>query len=121
MSPRDKGPRFERQVADYLARTVDDRVDRRVRNGAKDKGDIAGVRCHGQRVVIECKNTTRPVLAQALAEAEVERGNDDALAGIVAHKRHGKGADAEQLVTMRLIDLAALLTGVRPDLSEETE
>lgn len=118
---RKAGTAFERLVADYLAATVDDRIDRRPKMGAQDRGDIAGVRCHGRRIVIECKNTTRPDLSGALAEAEVERGNDDALAGVVAHKRHGKGDPAAQLVTMTLADFAALLCGVRPDLSDQTE
>ena len=65
----------------------------------------------GGRLVIECKNTTRVELSRWLAETEIERGNDDALAGLVVHKRRGKAAPAEQLVTMRLGDLAALLTG----------
>lgn len=114
-SAKKAGSAFERLVADYLAAHVDDRIDRRVKTGAKDRGDIAGLRHMGGRVVIECKNTTRPALASWLAEAEIERGNDDAIAGVVAHKRHGKASPAEQLVTMRLVDFVALLTGVRPD------
>lgn len=113
-SARQAGSSFERLVADYLAAHVDDRVDRRVKTGAKDRGDIAGLRLHGQRLVAECKNQTRFDLAGALREAEVERGNDDALAAVVVHKRHGKAAAAEQLVTLRLEDFAALLTGFRP-------
>src|SRR5690625_2338118 len=112
-SARAAGTRFERLVADYLATHVDDRIDRRPKMGAKDRGDIAGLRHRGQRVVIECKNTTRPALAAALAEAETARGNDDALAGVVALKRHGKGAPAEQLVTMTLADFVAILNGDR--------
>ncbi len=111
---RKAGTSFERLICDYLATHVDDRIDRRVKNGAKDRGDIAGLRIHGQRVVGECKNETRPDLSGALREAEVERGNDDALAAVVVHKRHGKGAPADQLVTMRLADFAALLCGARP-------
>ena len=118
-SAKKAGAGFERLVADYLAGYLDDdRIDRRVKNGAKDRGDIAGVRAHGQRIVIECKNETRPDLSGALREAEIERGNDDALAGVVAHKRHGKADPAEQLVTMRLADFAALLAGVRIDDTE---
>ena len=67
----------------------------------------------GGRLVFECKNTSRIELSRWLAEAETERGNDDALAGIVVHKRRGKTAPQEQYVTMRLGDLAALLTGDR--------
>jgi hypothetical protein len=117
-SAKAAGSTFERQVADYLATHVDDRVDRRVKTGAKDRGDIAGLRAHGQRVVVECKNVRGLALGTWLVEAETERGNDDALAAVVAHKRHGRGDPGEQLVTLTLRDLAALITGVRPSLSE---
>ena len=43
----------------------------------------------------------------------MERGNDDAVAGIVVHKRHGKGQPGEQWVTMTLADFASILTGAR--------
>jgi hypothetical protein len=101
-------------VADYLAVAVDDRIDRRVKTGAKDKGDVAGVRVHGQRVVIEAKNTARINLGTWAGEAEAERVNDGALVGLVVHKRHGKGLAADQWVTMTLADFAALISGVRP-------
>lgn len=113
-SAKAAGSSFERLVADYLASVVDDRIDRRVKTGAKDKGDIAGVRVHGQRVVLEAKNTARVNLGSWAAEAEVERVNDDALVGLVVHKRHGKGSAADQWVTMTLADFVALTTGVRP-------
>lgn len=114
-SAKAAGTRFESQVVGYLAEHVDDRIERRAKTGAKDRGDIAGVRHRGQRVVIECKNTTRATLGPWVNEAEVERGNDDALIGVVAHKRHGVGAPGEQFVTMTLRDFVALLTGERPD------
>jgi len=112
-SAKAAGTRFERLVADYLAETYDDRVDRRVKTGSADRGDIAGVRHMGGRVVLECKNTSRINLSTWAAEAEVERGNDDALAGLVIHKRHGRGQPADQWVTLTLADLVALLTGSR--------
>ena len=113
-SAKAAGSRFERLVADFLAATVDDRIDRRVKTGAKDRGDIAGVRHLGGRVVIECKDVTRWSPGVWLAEAEVERGNDDAIAGLVVAKRRGKGSPSEQVVLMTLADLVALLTGERP-------
>lgn len=113
-SAKKAGSSFERLVADYLRDALgDDRIDRRPRHGAKDRGDVGGVYHMGERLVFECKNTTRMELSRWLAEAETERGNDDALAGIVVHKRRGKSAPQEQYVTMRLGDLAALLTGER--------
>ena len=116
-SAKAAGTRFERQVADYLAHGLDDdRIDRRVKTGSADRGDIGGVRHLGARVVVECKNTSRLDVGTWLREAEVERGNDDATVGLVVAKRHGKGAPADQLVLMTLGDLVALLTGSRDHL-----
>ena len=112
-SAKAAGSRFERTIADYLAAVVDDRIDRRVKTGAKDRGDIGGLRHMGERVVIECKDTARINLAGWAAETEIERGNDDALAGVIIHKRHGKGKPEDQWVTMTLADFTALLTGER--------
>ena len=115
-SAKKAGSSFERLVADYLRDHVDDRIDRRPKTGAKDRGDIGGVRSVHGRVVVECKNTSRACLSEWVGEAEIERGNDDALVGVVVHKRHGRAAAGEQYVTMRLSDFAALLSGERPDL-----
>ncbi|GAA2237532.1 hypothetical protein GCM10010401_07140 [Rarobacter faecitabidus] len=113
-SAKKAGSSFERLVADYLAEHVDDRIDRRVKTGAKDRSDVGGLRHMGQRVVIECKNTTRLSLGTWITEAEIERGNDDAGAGLVVHKRHGKASPGDQLVTMTLADFVSLLNGERP-------
>ncbi|WGH20090.1 holliday junction resolvase [Gordonia phage Tarzan] len=114
-SAKAAGARFERLIADTLATHIDDRIDRRAKTGAKDKGDIGGLRTPaGSRVVIECKDTSRIALAGWAAEAEAERVNDGAVAGLVIHKRTGKGAGLEQWVTMTVADLVALLTDTRP-------
>lgn len=110
-----KGTPFERLIADCLAGLIDDRIDRRPKTGTKDRGDIGGLRHMGQRVVIECKNVAKLNLAGWVGEAEVERGNDDAVAGLVVHKRKGKGQALDQYVTCTVRDLIALLTGERPD------
>ena len=110
-SAKAAGARFERQVADYLAAHVDDRIDRRVKTGGKDKGDISGLRHMGQRVVVECKDTSRTELATWIREAQTEAGNDDAQVALVVHKRVGKGKPGDQWVTTTLADLVALLTG----------
>jgi hypothetical protein len=112
-SAKKAGSTFERQIADYLAQLVDDRIDRRVKNGSKDLGDIGGVRHMGQRVVIEAKNTAKTSLGTWATEAETERVNDGALIGLTVHKRHGKGAPEDQWVTLTLGELVALLTGSR--------
>ena len=117
-SAKAAGTRFETQIAAYLAEHVDDRIERRTRNGNKDRGDIGGLRHMGQRVVIECKATARPDLAGWAAEAETERGNDEAGVGLICHKRHGKGQPADQWVTCTLGELVALLNGNRDHLEE---
>lgn len=117
-SAKKAGSSFETLIADYLREHVADHIERRARNGAKDRGDISGVRCHGKRVVIEAKNCATVSLAAWAAEAEIERLNDDAVAGVIAHKRHGKAAAGEQWITCTVDDFIALLTGFRPDLSD---
>lgn len=119
-SAKAAGASFERLAANYLADHVDDRIDRRVKTGAKDCGDLAGIRAHGLKVVAECKNTAAWNPGTWLREAEKERANDGALAGVVIAKRHGKSDPAEQVVLMTLADFAALLAGKRP-MDIETE
>ena len=111
-SAKKAGSSFERAQADWLAeRLNDDRIDRRVKTGAKDRGDIAGVRIPGGRVVIECKNVATLALPAWLREAEVERGNDDAVVGVVMHKKRGNTDPSEQYVTMSAEMFARLLEG----------
>lgn len=113
------GATFERSIADDLAHKIDDRIDRRVKTGAADKGDIAGLRVHGQRVVLECKDYGgRLHAAEWLREAETERANDDALAGIVVAKRRGTRDPGAQYVLMDLNTLVALINGDRSHLKE---
>ena len=85
-SAKQAGSLHESRVAAFLADALDDdRIERRARNGAKDRGDIGGVRTiGGKRGVIECKDYGgRMEAAGWVPEAEVERGNDDAAAGVV--------------------------------------
>jgi hypothetical protein len=115
-SARQAGARFERTIANYLAQQVDDRIDRKVRTGARDTGDITGVRHMGRRITIETKDYGGRLLpAQWTSEAHTEMGNDDALAGIVVAKRRAVTDPGSQWVLMTLNDLVALLTGSRPD------
>jgi hypothetical protein len=117
------GTRFAQAIAAYLATHYDDRVERRTLTGAKDRGDIGGVRLspalRGGRVVLECKDTAKIALGSWHRQAVTEAGNDDAIAGLVVHKRHGVGDPGQQWVTMTVADLVALLTGERPDLDDE--
>ncbi|MEU2418854.1 hypothetical protein ABZ546_13840 [Brachybacterium paraconglomeratum] len=117
-SARAAGARFERSIADWLAQHLDDRIDRRVKTGARDRGDIGGVRHRGERVVLECKDTARTDLAGWIREAHLEAGNDDARIGVVVHKRRGTADPAQQWVHMTLADLAWLLGADHPTYDE---
>src|SRR5512132_1043317 len=115
-STRKAGSSFETLTAGYLAKYVDDRVERRSRNGARDRGDISGMRHMGERLVVECKDLGgRLNVGPWLNETELERLNDDAVAGLVVAKRRGTTNPADQIVIMSLADLVALLTGERPE------
>ena len=115
-SAKQAGARFEQLVADYFQdRLDDDRIERRVMGGTKDRGDISNVRFLGHKVVIECKDVQSMSLGSWVDEAEVERGNDDALLGVVVHKRRGKGSPSEQFVTMSLQNFTLLLLGGNDD------
>ncbi|MFB8368561.1 hypothetical protein ACFC25_04265 [Pseudarthrobacter sp. NPDC055928] len=113
-SAKSAGSSMERLVADYFKAHGFPFADRRVKTGAKDTGDVGGVHVHDRRLAIEVKNTAKISLGVWAAEAEVERVNDQALAGLVVHKRHGKGQAADQWVTLTLADFLAILTGTRP-------
>lgn len=79
--------------------------------GAKDRGDIGGVRLpDGRRVVIECKDyggqlKPGPWIKEAQAEAE----NDQAALGVVIAKRRGTTDPGQQFVLMTVEDLTKLL------------
>lgn len=121
-SAKQAGATFERSLADWLAAKVDDRIDRRVKTGAKDRGDIGGLRHMGGRIVIEAKNYGgRLMPGPWIGEAEVERGNDDALAGVVIAKRRGTTDPGQQFVLMTVNDLTALLTGNRDHTNQEEQ
>lgn len=107
---RKAGASFERLIADALAWVLqDDRIDRRPKSGAKDKGDIGGLRSpFGERIVVECKDVFKMDLGGWVGEAVKEAGNDDAPIAVVIHKRRGHGDPLEQYVTMRVRDFVKL-------------
>lgn len=113
-SAKQAGARFEQALADYLKAALDDdRIERRHSNGVNDRGDIGGVRFIHGRLVLEAKDCTKVEMPKWVQEAHVEARNDDAVAGVVVHKRHGVGGMNKQWVTMELRDLVAILTGLR--------
>lgn len=104
-----KGTSFERLVADGFAEHLsDDRIDRSPLRGNADRGDISGLVNPFGKISVECKNVAKLNLAGWITEAENERGNADANAGIVIHKRKGKGRFLDQYVTLTVRDLLAL-------------
>lgn len=90
-SAKQAGARFERAVADHLAQTIDTRIDRQVKRGALDRGDIAGLTdTHGHPITVECKDYGgRLQPAQWVREAHTEAHNAGAHVGIVIAKRRG--------------------------------
>lgn len=119
-SAKRAGRWMQQLVAEYLARHVNPDIEQRKLSGTKDRGDISGLKAHGKRVVVEVKNTSSLQVASFLAEAEQERLNDEALAGVVIAKRVGKGKPEDQLVLMTFADFVAIITGERPS-SEPNE
>ena len=114
-SAKAAGARMEALVANYLAEHVDDRIERRAKTGAKDRGDIGGLRAMGKRVVVETKDYGgRYQIGPWLTETETERLNDDAHVGLVVAKRRGTQDPGDQVVILTLRDLVALFTGERP-------
>lgn len=110
---KQKGTRFETQIVTWLReRLGDDRIERRTLTGAKDRGDIAGVRTvAGARVVIECKSQARHSLAEWLDEATVEASNDDAPIAVVVFKRRGTAKPDHQYALLSTEHLARLIEG----------
>jgi hypothetical protein len=101
---------MERDTVNYLSACLNDEdIVRRQRTG-KDRGDVHGVKLFGNRMVLEVKSTAKMNLPAWVREAEVERGNDDALVGVVVHKRHGNAKPADQWVSMTLGELVTILT-----------
>lgn len=105
------GAKFEKLVADFLAENLDDRIERRVLGGAKDRGDIANVRdSHNRRIVIEAKDYGGKLnLPQWTKEAHQEAVNDNAHVGIVIAKRRGTTDPGKQWAIMEVEDLIKLL------------
>jgi hypothetical protein len=112
-SAKGSGAKFERDVADYLRDNLSEFIDKQVKMGAKDLGDIANVRTqNGRKVVLELKEYGGRLLpAEWIKEAEVERDNANAFVGFVVAKRKGTTDPGKQWVIGTLEELAKLLKG----------
>jgi hypothetical protein len=122
MARNKKGSDFERVIADWLKATWSRYIDRRVKTGAKDKGDIANFYIHDHEIVIECKNEANIKVGTDVAEAQREAVNAGALAGIVVHKRAGKAAAEHQYVFCTLGDFLNIVRAAQdPDWRPPTQ
>jgi len=110
------GARHERVIADYFKAHVSRFVDKMPKYGAADRGDILNVETFNeQAVAVECKDYGGRLEAGPwLGEAETERLNLGAVAGLVIAKRRGTADPGKQIVLMTVDDLVAILTGKRP-------
>lgn len=105
---KQKGTLAETAVANYL-RQFWYSVERRVLQGAKDKGDISGI----PNVVIEIKNHKTYKLAEWIKETEVERINAEADFGILVVKPNGVGVSSvdQWWAVVPLETMVTLLSG----------
>jgi hypothetical protein len=102
---KQKGTRFETEIADYLG------VERRTLGGSKDKGDLA---ISGW--VAELKNEKSIDLAGYMTELEVERQNAKVPFGVAIVKRKGKGpAESYAVMPLRLFRMLAWPHGLGLD------
>ena len=102
---KQKGTAAETSVARFLNDHGWPAAERRTLSGAKDKGDIAGLRS----VVIEVKDCKTMTLGPWLKEAVAEMFNAKADIAAVWHKRRGTTNPAEWFVTMTGGDFVQLL------------
>ncbi len=117
-SAKAAGSKHARSIADYLQEHVSRFIDKMPLYGAKDRGDVANVETFNELpVAVEAKDYGGRLEAGTwLREAETERINLGAVAGVVIAKRRGVTAPGKQIVLMEVDDFIGLLTGKRPEL-----
>lgn len=91
-----KGTGWESAVVTFLKENGVIHAERRTLNGAKDRGDIAGI----PGVVIECKNEKAISLASYANETAAEARNDNARIGLAWIKRRGKASPGHGYVLL---------------------
>ncbi len=115
---RKAGTAFERAIADYLKETLgDDSIDRQVKTGSRDLGDIRGVTdAHGNPIAVECKDYGGRLHPTAwIREAHTEAANKNTNTGIIIAKRRGTTRPADQWVITTLEDLTRLIGRKDPE------
>lgn len=104
---KQKGTSAEVAVRDYLRDSGWPWAERLPTEGAKDRGDIAGL-----PICIEVKNCKTMDLARWIAEAQAEKVNAAQSVAVVWHKRRGKSSPGDWYVTMTGAELVELLAGL---------
>lgn len=115
---RKAGAAFERAIADYLKETLgDDSIDRQVKTGSRDLGDIRGVTdAHGNPIAIECKDYGGRLHPTTwIREAHTEAANKNTNTGIIIAKRRGTTRPGDQWVITTLEDLTHLIGEKDPE------
>lgn len=112
-SARQAGSSFERSIANYLMEATDnDAIDRMVKRGSADCGDIANLKFRGHRIAIEAKDCARMDLPTWTREAVEEADNYNALAGFVVAKRRGVTDPGKQWLIGTVDQLVSLIMEV---------
>lgn len=119
-SAKAAGSKHERVIADYFRKYVSRFIDKMPKYGANDRGDIANVETFNELpIAVECKDYGGQLkVGTWLAEAEVERINLKAVAGVVIAKRRGVTHAGDQIVLMTVDDFVAIVTGKRVEREE---
>jgi hypothetical protein len=106
-----KGTAAETAVVRFLQANGYPHCERRALAGAQDRGDIAGI----PGLVVEVKNKAQMQLSTWVDEAKAESdgpdgsGDEWSEAGVVWHKRRGRGSPGDWYVTMDGWTLLAFL------------
>lgn len=108
-SARKAGTSWESAIVDYLRAQGWPDVERRARTGARDEGDIAGLRSF----CIEAKSASRFELAAWVTDAKEEAVNARVPFGIVWCKSKGKTSPADVYVILTGATFVELLLAQR--------
>lgn len=99
-----KGPKFEKDVVEFLRGAGFPHAERRVMGGRNDRGDVAGV----PGWCLEIKNVTNADLGAAMSEAEKEAAKAGVMRFALIKKRRQKST-AEAFAVIPLWLLAELM------------
>jgi len=106
LDSRQKGLRYERQGEAWWTNQIGAHRYQRLNRSGFDGADGA----IDGRLSLEYKNHAKMTLAAWLKQAEMQTGPD--MLPVVIHKRRGSSTLADDYVTMRVGDFAALIRGL---------